>query len=84
MKNFHKKLSKSGSVTLPSALRRDYGLTDGEKFAVSVDDQGTIQLRRIAAQCLFCGSDELMIVHGGRHVCVSCVDTMAAERGRAE
>lgn len=86
--NFNKKLNKSGSVTLPSALRREYGLDEGEKFRISVDDKdGSIRLQRIQGQCMFCGSDDRLIIFIGRNVCSVCVADMqdqVKEMGSAE
>lgn len=77
MKDFNKKISKSGSITLPAALRREYGLTDGERFKIMVDNEdGTILLQRTEGSCLFCQSGKELIVFSGRFVCASCVELM--------
>lgn len=75
---FNKKLSKSGSITLPSALRREYGLLDGEKFSISVNNEtGAILLERIQGECMFCGSEDSLIVFEGRSICAECVQAMS-------
>lgn len=80
---FNKKLSKSGSVTLPSALRRDLGLADNEKFRIQVAASGDIILHRTQGQCLFCESDEFqLITFSKRLVCIKCVTFM--EKIRAD
>lgn len=96
MKEFNKKISKSGSITLPAALRRDYGLTDGERFKIVVDgEDGSILLQRTEGSCLFCGSGNELIVFNGRFVCATCIEHMdgqvadarlpgALQRGAAE
>lgn len=77
---FNKKLSKGGSITLPSALRREYGLAGGEKFKIFVDtEDGSILLQRIQGQCMFCGSDKRMIVFYGRFICSACVELMGSD-----
>ncbi|PZM61740.1 AbrB/MazE/SpoVT family DNA-binding domain-containing protein [Paenibacillus dendritiformis] len=77
MKEFNKKISKSGSITLPAALRRDYGLTDGERFKIVVDgEDGSILLQRTEGSCLFCGSGNELIVFNGRFVCATCIEHM--------
>ncbi|MFD3260858.1 AbrB/MazE/SpoVT family DNA-binding domain-containing protein [Paenibacillus lentus] len=73
---FNKSLNRSGGITLPSALRRAYGLSAGEKFSVSVDGEGSIVLKRIEGNCLFCGADKHLIRHRGRFVCVQCIRDM--------
>lgn len=77
MKEFNKKISKGGSITLPAALRRDYGLSGGEKFKIFVDgEDGSILLQRTHGQCMFCDSDKELIVFHGRFVCAQCVELM--------
>lgn len=78
--NFSKKLSKHGSITFPAALRREYGLSDGEKFSIHVDgEDGTILLQRTQGNCMFCRSDKELIVFRGRFICSCCVQGMDAE-----
>lgn len=78
MKEFNKKISKGGSITLPAALRRDYGLSGGEKFRIQViGEDGAILLERIQGECMFCKSDKEMIVFEGRFICSACVEAMA-------
>lgn len=80
MNGFNKKISKSGAITLPAVLRREYGLVDGEKFKIIVDgEDGTILLQRTQGQCLFCSSDKQLIVYIGRFVCKACVENMDNE-----
>ncbi|ALA68820.1 AbrB family transcriptional regulator [Geobacillus stearothermophilus 10] len=80
MKAFNKRISKSGSITLPASLRREYGLAEGEKFKILVDSEdGTILLQRTNGQCLFCESDQQLIVYMGRFVCAKCVENMDAD-----
>lgn len=84
MKEFQKKISKSGSITLPSALRREYGLAEGERFKIVVDSEdGTILLQRTNGQCMFCRSENKLIVYMGRFVCSECVGNMDAQASDA-
>ncbi|MDU5947304.1 MAG: AbrB/MazE/SpoVT family DNA-binding domain-containing protein [Paenibacillus macerans] len=84
MKDFNKKIGKNGSITLPAALRREYGLADGERFKIIVDgEDGTILLQRTEGSCLFCGSDKELIVFHGRFVCASCAENMDAQASDA-
>lgn len=84
MKEFNKKVSKSGSVTLPAALRREYGLAGGERFKIIVDSEdGTILLQRTEGSCLFCQSGKELIVYYGRFVCATCTENMDAQASEA-
>jgi transcriptional pleiotropic regulator of transition state genes len=85
MKDFNKKISKSGAITLPAAMRREYGLTDSERFKIVVNEgDGTILLQRTQGSCLFDGSEQNLIVFGGRFICAACVDRMSAAVRNAE
>ncbi|TWH45917.1 AbrB/MazE/SpoVT family DNA-binding domain-containing protein [Sporomusa sp. KB1] len=74
---FNKKINRSGGVTLPSALRRELGIEEGEKLNIKVVDNGDIVLKRVVGACVFCGSDENLKVHKGRFACKSCRDTVS-------
>lgn len=73
---FKKKINKSGSITIPAAMRRDYGIQGGERFSIGVNDNGVIVLKRVQGECIFCNSDDNLIAHAGRFVCSSCVQAM--------
>lgn len=79
---FNKKMSKSGSITLPAALRRDLGINEGEKFSIMPSNNGDITLTRIQGECIFCQSHKELLVYKGRFVCNQCASSMITE-GRA-
>ncbi|MDU5141082.1 MAG: AbrB/MazE/SpoVT family DNA-binding domain-containing protein [Paenibacillus dendritiformis] len=82
---FNKRLSRGGGITLPAAIRRQYGLEAGEKFGITVNDEdGTIMLQRSQGQCLFCQNDKKLIVFHGRFVCAECVQHMDADVSERE
>lgn len=69
----NKKISKSGGITLPSSIRRAYGLNPGESLAVSIDEKGgNIILHRNNGLCIFCGADHPVILYKGRYICKDC------------
>ena len=76
MLEFNKKMSKSGGVTIPAALRRELGLPEREKFLIQPQADGNILLKRIEGQCMFCKSDQNLIVYESRYVCKDCVAAM--------
>ncbi len=67
-----KKIGKSGSLTIPSSLRRELGIQGKEKVDISVCDNGDLLVSRIAGSCVFCGSHESIKAYKGRFVCESC------------
>lgn len=70
---YQKKVSKSGSLTLPSALRRALALEAGEHMSVNVNGKGEIVLARINGTCVVCGGHEQLAKVKGRFVCQVCV-----------
>lgn len=73
---FNKKISKSGSVTLPAALRREVGLAEDEKFVVEAKHDGTIVLSRAQPQCILTGAQDDLIVFAGKYVSRSAIEAM--------
>lgn len=43
----NKKINRSGAVSLPAALRREYGIEAGEKVNINVNAEGVIEIKRI-------------------------------------
>jgi transcriptional pleiotropic regulator of transition state genes len=70
---YNKKLNKVGSLTIPAAMRRELGINQGERFKIIVQEKGSIELRRIQGECIFCKSDKSLIVYEGRYVCGNCL-----------
>jgi transcriptional pleiotropic regulator of transition state genes len=79
---FNKKLSKSGAVTIPAALRRELGIDQGERFKVKTDDNGSITLTRTQGSCIFCQSDNNLIAHAGRFICADCLQEINKVKAR--
>jgi transcriptional pleiotropic regulator of transition state genes len=79
VERFNKKIGKSGSITLPAAMRRSLGIESGERFSISVNDEGSVVLKRVQGECVFCKSDSNLIIHEGRFVCSGCLKVMNAK-----
>lgn len=69
----NKKISKSGSITIPVNLRRDLGIEGGERFRLEVQPSGEILLKRTYGSCIFCKSDEELKAYKGKFICAKCV-----------
>lgn len=81
MMQFNKKINKAGSLTIPSALRRELGIEPGARFKVDSKEDGSIVLTRTQGECIFCKSDVGLTVHMGRCVCKKCIEILN-ERGK--
>lgn len=66
-----KKISKTGSITIPAHMRRDIGLEAGEKIKVETCENG-IFLKRIVGSCVICGSNENLRKIDNKFICKSC------------
>lgn len=67
-----RRLNKQGSVTIPSHLRRELGLREGEKLKIAVDGE-SIKLERIQGSCVVCGSTERTKILRNVFLCNDCI-----------
>ena len=74
-----KKVSRAGSVTIPAHMRRDLAIEAGEVVDISYTNQGDIVLSRSKGHCLFCKSDQKLVLHTGRFVCKVCIEKLTKE-----
>ena len=71
-----KKVSKSGSVTIPSHIRRQFGINESEKFKIEVVNNGEILLTRIVGSCIMCESNDELIEYKGKYICKECLNNI--------
>ena len=69
-----KKVSKSGSITIPSHIRREYGIKHGEKVKIDTNKDGDLILKRVVGSCIMCGENENLIKVDDKYICKSCID----------
>lgn len=69
---YNKKMTRSGGVSIPAALRRDYGLEAGDRYNISIGKEGAVILKPTAGSCLFCKGDKDLKAYEGRQICRSC------------
>lgn len=75
----NKKINKSGGITIPASLRRDYDINAGDKVSLDVNFRnGDIIIHRNDGRCMFCG-DEDIILYKGRFICRACIEGMKKE-----
>lgn len=73
-----KLVSKSGSVTIPSDIRREYQYLGGEAVDIEVKD-GKVILAPHTPRCIFCDGTEDIRKFEGRHICAGCMERMGEE-----
>jgi len=78
MKTKHKVISKSGGLTIPADIRREYSFGSGEAVDIIISD-GRLVLSPHTPRCLFCENTDKVSRFMGRYVCRACVEKMAKE-----
>lgn len=78
-----KKISKSGSITIPSHIRREYGIESGEKLKIETNNDGDLILKRVVGSCIMCGENEKLVQVDGKYICKACIDKIN-EQSRTE
>ena len=68
----YKKITRAGGVSIPAEVRRAYGIEGGERVNIAVNAKGVIEIKRIVGSCVFCQSDESLVVYKGRYICKTC------------
>lgn len=67
-----KKISRAGAVGIPADLRREYGIEPGDRYNVTMGQEGAIILKKTGGSCLFCKAEENIKVYEGRQICRKC------------
>lgn len=68
-----KKISKTGGITIPSGVRRELGIENGERVKVDVSENGDIILKRITGTCMMCGGNDELIKLDSKYICKGCI-----------
>ena len=71
-----KKISKVGSITIPSHIRRQFGISESEKFKIEVVNNGEILITRIVGSCIMCESNDELIEYKGKYICKECLNNI--------
>ncbi len=66
-----RKVDDLGRIVLPVELRRLHDIKTGDALEISVDGDAII-LRKLIAQCVFCGTGEQLSNFRGRAICADC------------
>lgn len=80
----YKKISKSGSLSVPIAIRRELSILPGDPLELETMQDGSIVLRAYTPRCTFCATTESVQVYMGKGVCRSCVDSINRKGGGAD
>lgn len=79
-----KKVSKSGTISIPVHTRRALGINAGEKVNVKVNDDGNLLIERIEGSCIFCHCSENLKKVNKIYVCVDCAKEVLVIFGKED
>lgn len=72
--NIEKKISKSGNISIPKFLRIAKGIEEGDRFEITIDDQGRIILNKTYGSCVFCKNKDSLKSFKGIDICSDCIE----------
>ena len=67
----YRKVDDLGRIVLPAELRKLFGINEGDRLEIFVDD-GQIVLSKIEETCALCSGADKLITVRGRLVCGIC------------
>ena len=67
-----KKITKSGSITLPRQIRQELGLLPGVAVEISGTEDGGLVMRKHTSSCHLCGSADDVMTYKGLTLCREC------------
>lgn len=67
-----RKISNTGNITIPKAMRRELGISGKEKVDLKPQADGNILIGRIEGTCIFCGATDKVEAYKGKFVCKDC------------
>lgn len=76
----HKVISKSGGLTIPSSIRREYNILGGDAVDIVIM-KGQLVIRPHTPRCVFCKGQEYVGKYMDRYVCQNCVTAMVKDVG---
>ena len=68
-----KKISKTGSISIPKLIRGEQGITKETILEVNVMENGDILLKKITPSCFICGSIKRTVRLGEKTICPECI-----------
>ena len=79
-----KKMSKSGSITIPSDIRKMYGFNNNEHVKIEVQADGSLLITQNKRVCLICSNSSDVHVLDGIAICSECVAKLVDKISKSE
>lgn len=71
-----RRVDSLGRIVIPIELRKMVGMECGQDVEMTVQGE-TLELRRFAPGCIFCGSYDHVLTYEGKYVCTDCCRKLA-------
>lgn len=83
---YHKKLTKTGALTLTKDIRTRSGIRPGQAVDVEISATGVIIIKKHTKTCFCCGSSEDVVKFVNYEICKRCADKLHKrfERGNTQ
>lgn len=73
MSILHKKISKSGAISVPVRLRREMGVMPGDPLEIELKD-GKLNMKPYILRCILCGTTANVVSLKGKGLCKECAE----------
>ena len=68
-----RKVDELGRIVLPSEIRKQFDLADGDKVEIYTEEDKII-LKKYAPGCIFCGNTGAALYFEEKRICGSCLE----------
>ena len=73
-----RKLDAAGRITLPSEIRRHWGIEHNDGLEIVVDGDSII-LSKYRPRCVFCGNTDSVSEYKDKHICQECRSSLGGK-----
>ena len=68
-----RKVDELGRIVLPSEIRKQFDLADGDKVEIYTEEDRII-LKKYAPGCIFCGNTGSALSFSDKRICSACIE----------
>lgn len=70
----YKRINKSGSLSIPVKLRREYNINSGDAVIIEPMEKGGFTVKPFTDQCCLCGGTDDVKYILGKGICYECAE----------
>lgn len=79
MKKISRKITKSGSLSIPRRIQHDTGIRAGVPVDILPQEDGSLMVTKHTPVCYICGGADNTVEHSGYCLCRECLTKMVKE-----